>query len=532
VLILIATMINIKTELTDKGLVSTLVHTNSALNKGLSTKTTAKLDYYVDDVSGNDANNGSSTSPFKTYAAAVAKIPDIVSETVTIHLAPHSGTGYDIATIENKLVAHGKMIHVTGDDNFTELLASTAAAAGSGTGIVVGTGFITDAYLGKTIEILTGAAAGDRRSIRNNTTTGIIPVRIFSAAVSAGDTYRVVEPSVAFMLPLSSLNSNPTQAVRNCPGIVDKLSYNSTAFIRPGSSVVFSNVRVASTGDYVVGNFIITNSSVVFWGVELYPLTPTAFCLIKSDKNSMVQGGLDLDGLIPKSLLPYEHGLASTITSWSGWGVSSYITNRMDMQYYKGFLCSTRTVTLEITEWRIMGGSFNKNASDSVFAGALGIMSNSNLKIANASPVVLIRSSSNNLINACMKLWAGATAEISNTTFIKTNSGAGIVLLSAGNGQGARAPELGLNSNITITGISSSSAPNYGISVSGGAILNFINDIIMSGWPANQQMAIRTSPPGGGTTIEAKDKSVLTAAGMCLPSPGISDGRYGYIRRL
>ena len=49
--------------------------------------TTADLTFYVNPSTGNDNNNGSSGSPFKTIAKAVSMIPQIVNHNVTINLA-------------------------------------------------------------------------------------------------------------------------------------------------------------------------------------------------------------------------------------------------------------------------------------------------------------------------------------------------------------------------------------------------------------------------------------------------------------
>jgi hypothetical protein len=52
--------------------------------------TTANLAFYVNPSTGNDNNNGSSGSPFKTIAKAVSLIPQIVNHNVTINLADGS----------------------------------------------------------------------------------------------------------------------------------------------------------------------------------------------------------------------------------------------------------------------------------------------------------------------------------------------------------------------------------------------------------------------------------------------------------
>jgi hypothetical protein len=60
--------------------------------------------------------------------------------------------------------------------------------------VLKSTGLVADQYIDCFVRMLTGAAAGQRRMIKTNTTTDITPVRDFNPAPIAGDTYDIVTP--------------------------------------------------------------------------------------------------------------------------------------------------------------------------------------------------------------------------------------------------------------------------------------------------------------------------------------------------
>lgn len=81
------------------------------------------------------------------------------------------------------------------DDGLAELLGPTAAGAGTSASQISGA-FIADQYNKAAIEMLTGDAAGQRRSIFDTTATELVPARNFNPAPIAGDSYRIVVPAV------------------------------------------------------------------------------------------------------------------------------------------------------------------------------------------------------------------------------------------------------------------------------------------------------------------------------------------------
>lgn len=80
-------------------------------------KTTANVTYYVNPTTGNDYNNGmSSTSPLKTIQAAINRLPQVINHMVTINIAP--GT-YNENIIVNGLIGQGTL-YLKGDDKLTD----------------------------------------------------------------------------------------------------------------------------------------------------------------------------------------------------------------------------------------------------------------------------------------------------------------------------------------------------------------------------------------------------------------------------
>ncbi len=71
----------------------TVVITETQLTNVINTApraTTQNLTYYINPSTGDDENDGSSGSPFKTIAKAISLIPQVVNHTVTIYLADGS----------------------------------------------------------------------------------------------------------------------------------------------------------------------------------------------------------------------------------------------------------------------------------------------------------------------------------------------------------------------------------------------------------------------------------------------------------
>ncbi len=156
-------------------------------------RTVRRLTIHVDAQGGDDSNDGSGRAPLGTLGAAEQRIPLAVAHDVVIHVQPHPGLGYEWPTFRVRQFVENKSIWII-FDQFSELVSQSLALGGSSDEQVVTAGLAADALNGKTIEILTGAATGDRRMILRNTTTTIEPCANFTQPVATNDLFRVIEP--------------------------------------------------------------------------------------------------------------------------------------------------------------------------------------------------------------------------------------------------------------------------------------------------------------------------------------------------
>lgn len=173
-------------------------------------ETYERIDLYVRS-DGSNLNPGTIDLPLATPIEAEKRLPHKINHVAIIHLGtPPIGQNYwDMSPFKQRIKQPGCHIIIIGDgagesgeDGFTEVVSSTAALAGSGTDRIISAGLSTTEHygygenLGYTIEILSGSAIGDRKTIRENTITDIYPIVSFSAAVSEGDLYRIVRPKI------------------------------------------------------------------------------------------------------------------------------------------------------------------------------------------------------------------------------------------------------------------------------------------------------------------------------------------------
>jgi len=155
-----------------------LTHQAGGVDEVFLDQTLASITLYVDDATGDDANDGSSTHPLKTLTEAMDRVPLQILHPVRIFVANHTGTGYTWTPLTKKLLNQNIYVHggwllwngtVWEEDPLhpgkTELVASVAALSGSSTSVVKCSDAI-EGMQGATIEILTGAAAGNRRTIK------------------------------------------------------------------------------------------------------------------------------------------------------------------------------------------------------------------------------------------------------------------------------------------------------------------------------------------------------------------------------
>jgi len=284
-------------------------------------RTTAPLDIYVNGVTGDDSNPGTAEAPLETIGAAYQLIPDRVSNRVIVHLGPHSGDGYRIPLLRNRFT--DKNIYVVGEVD-TVLYTGTVAAGSDDHTLVdsVG-GFTTDEYMTRSIEILTGAAAGDRRTVFGHDATTITPLAQFSAALQAGDTYRIFEPAVIVREP------GPDKSIYWAEGVRGSSTGKHDLY----TGIFFVNLTVSLYNILGDQNLVNTNSVTGFYGCN------TRYNGLASvgSHDSVFLAGMDqnINGVGAVALGPEADFDLPSRTSWRGWGLA-YAQDNLDDSYMAG----------------------------------------------------------------------------------------------------------------------------------------------------------------------------------------------------
>jgi hypothetical protein len=488
--------------------------------------TTVDLDLYVAAGIGSDLNPGTSPAQaLATYAAALRLIPFEIKHRVIVHMA--TGTYQVTQTIGPKahdlpIFVYGDGAGQVGDDGFI-VLASGAAQAGSGVGVLVTTGgFTVNQHRGKTIQITSGAASGDRRTVRSNTATDFIPAANFSAAVAAGDTYRIVEPSVVLEFELVSATTVTASEIvpiaRNCTGgtVVDTMIQTVQTGVPVGP--VFANLRMKTrTGDAdVLGAVSILGSDVGFYGVELVADATKALRL-SADRGSSLYAGYDFlsSNVLPTALRPLEAGLATGRQSWVGWGVSGMATGTISyraLRSFRGYVAFAHSVVIDDCSWQLLGGSIIVTLSSAlqaelnsyVFCGNTGSL-----------PTLLIRCETDVADTSAILVFGSSSVELTSTVVEKQNQGHCLAAVASGSGLGAIEGHLGINSSVTLTGITAVTAPTNAIKCLGGRVDMRTTTLVISGFATGTQLAVYQGA-GAGILVQQTDLADLIA-GSALP---------------
>ncbi len=299
-----------------------LVATGLITGSAALTKSASTLDLFVRDADGDDANDGLSTgAPLKTFAAAVAKLPNAISENTIIHMGSGTYTAIELGQriLSAPFVIWGDGAGGGGDDGFTEVQASAAAAAGTTASQVIDPSFpiADDVFLDFTIEMLTGLAAGQRRTIQEvvGTTGAIIPARAFDSAVTSGDTFRIIRPAVI-------LEGDGAFEFIAGLGPRDEASRGGN----PDAPFILANVQMkAATGGVAAGGvFNFLSVHLLLFGVEFFGSGAGGNSLFYFS-DCEVMSGLD-DIFAGTAEIPAALGLTSAAADWAGWGLTIPVT--------------------------------------------------------------------------------------------------------------------------------------------------------------------------------------------------------------
>lgn len=494
-------------------------------------KTGARIDIYVAASVGTDTNPGTAAAPLATVAEAIRRLDYFAlispgAPGAIIHVG--SGT-YQFTEPVGPILLAGPIFIIGdgggqgGDDGFTQLVAPAGAVAGSGTGVLVsGGGFTVNQYRGKTLQILSGSANGDNRTIRSNTATDFIPASNFSAAVAATNSYRIVEPAVIFEFELASAtvpnSADLISLARNIGAESTSVLHNSTgdgAVAAP--AVYYVNVRLKTkAGDAdPFASPTILSSTVAFFGCEFFA-DAGKFLIPVFDKASLVMAGTDYTGISGQAAIrPFEAALATGRRSWAGWGIASFGTGTVSFNGFsrlEGFVALSHGVSLQDAEWRLYGGSIITTGG-----AAVDCLRWSKFITGTASsPNVLLRCEQNAAVSATIFIRSGAQVEfLSGTTIEKANQGFCIFVGSENSGQGEIIGQVGIAA-ISLTGETASTAPTGAVSVFAYGVAILKATPTFTGFTTGTQLQIHKATPTG-TLIQQADFSEL-AAGESIPS--------------
>ena len=160
-------------------------------------QTTASMQVYANGTSGNDANDGMTVStPKKTLQAVLDLVPFSIRHNVCVNL---SGTFTDPGNLTINHFVSGIFI-IDGGESVTVVADNVGSSWVSDINSVSSIGLSTltwtpDQYERYWVEITSGPALGQTRTIFANTATTIIPQRDWSVNPGVGATFRIVRPN-------------------------------------------------------------------------------------------------------------------------------------------------------------------------------------------------------------------------------------------------------------------------------------------------------------------------------------------------
>lgn len=305
---------------------------------------------YVDGSSGDDANDGSSGNPLATLVEAETRVPIIHGRTLISATNSPVG-GFTMPSFRPRLGTEPIVVY---NEDSSDVLSSTAAASGSSqTQIVTAGGLGTNTYRGRALEVLTGAAAGDIRFIRDHTDTTIVPAVAFSAAVSSGDTFRVREPTGEL-----DVNTDDGPIVEGTAARAPNSRGEAFFGWTSTAGVALANWKLITENNATLK----TRGVLYLWGCE----TDDGFDLhlpCAGDAGQVIAG---FENTALESVdTPVALSLASGSQSWLGWGLSA--RSKSVAQYGGRFFGSVncgRYIVFAGGQCVIRGGNISSGGTD------------------------------------------------------------------------------------------------------------------------------------------------------------------------
>ncbi len=297
---------------------------------GLSfARTVRPLTIHVDAQGGNDSNTGTIESPLATIGAAERIIPMSIAHEVVVQVSPHPGAGYAWPTFRARVFTGALAAIYVIFPEVNVIVSGDTAQGGTTIEKLVTSGGLTPGALdGKTIEILDGDAAGDRRTIRDNGATDIVPCAEFSA-IPTGASYRVFEPDAGNVVITTDFVPM-VQGIGIMGGIgpSDSGADGSDGEYSPGVNIVNAiisvtiNTNLVSDGRLILLGCVITNLGTL---VRYH------------GQGQFLMGRQAWTTVVPPSTEP-----TLTSSSWVGWGVhfigGHFVAWLGPIPYVSGFL--------------------------------------------------------------------------------------------------------------------------------------------------------------------------------------------------
>lgn len=260
---------------------------------------------------GDDDDDGTTTgTALQTIAEAINRIPIVTQQEVIIHVRTPGGEGgYSFEGLPPRLLGHTILFYaddVWDPGVYAEYVSATPSAFGTGANVVVDAGFLTDELKNKTIEMVDGAAVGQRRTVRNNTATDIIPVAPFNPPPVAGDNYRIITPAITISIDPSPSDNGKVVSARGASTTRYQRDDRSGALVFVGFELHASDPE----------RELALGVPLVMYGCMYDPLITTSVASVWCGMDAFVLATNTPQANIPVALL----GVADENT-WLGWGV-------------------------------------------------------------------------------------------------------------------------------------------------------------------------------------------------------------------
>lgn len=488
-----------------------------------------RLDLYVAAAAANasDRNDGSLEYPLATFGELLRRLEYLCRSAAGAPVVVHMGSGTYAWTrtlqdlrLRAPFVIIGDGAGQPGDDGFVDVLGSTAAAVGSSANGVAAAGLTIDDLVDYSIVIESGAAAGDRRSIARNSATLIMPASPFSAAVAAGDLYRVVRSGVIVTAPVpvggGVLGWSPVAISGvGSPELVNP-GASGNGVIAPNPAALFLvNLTIDNPGT-VDGNgsrFQIIDSAVTLAGVRFDGAAASGLFRVAADGASQVMAGLDSYSTVPLFRVLADLGIAPNPTAWAGWGVAAVGTGTatnvsFEPAFFAGFLnvyataATTGASPLNGIHWLLFGGSMRAVTVGSNQNGSFSIRDQS-LLIArpNVNTPLRIAGLAGSTRAAALRVQGGSRAGFLNTTFQFTANGSVIAACNTETGAG---PLLDGGIVALVSGIVfeiDANVRNCVVAQGGGKVYWDSLPTVTGGPPTVAQATITQSSTGGAAVV-------------------------------